>query len=108
MSSFPPLPTTPELLAENKNNWIVPAPLELLEGGVLKIPVKELGECTYLLTDTICGVYYSGNKMTIQTILPCQGKATHVIMIVNPIHREKYTNFFLKIISYNREYNWIV
>ena len=80
----------------------VPGPLELLPGYILKIPIKELNECTYILTKHICGLHISNNRLTIQTSVPCQGVMSHCIFIVPANQKKALVDFLLDIIKQNQ------
>jgi len=80
----------------------VPAPLELLPGHILKIPIPELHECTYVLTKYICGLHMSSNRLTIHTSIPCQGTAYHCMFLVPNDKKKAMVDFFLDLIKQNQ------
>jgi len=102
MNKYPPLPPEP---VDDMMTWSVPYPLALYEGGVLRVPIKELNQVTFVLTKNICGLHLSNNRIYIQTSVPCQGVSSHIAFVCMPILREAIVKFILRIMEYNKEHN---
>lgn len=83
------------------NTLNVPFPLELYGNGVLKVPTKELNSNTYVMTKNICGLHFVGNRLSIQTSVPCQGQLSHIMFICPTDTKQKVVEFILRIIEGN-------
>ncbi len=101
-SGFPDLPASvyeyvavPSLAA--------PFPLEMYGNGVLKVPTKELNSSTYVMTKNICGLHFVGNRLSIQTSVPCQGQLSHIMFLCASEYKQKVVDFILRIIQNNSE-----
>jgi hypothetical protein len=81
--------------------WDVPLPFELYPSGVLKVPVRELNSCTFVQIKNICGLHFVGNRLCIQTRIPCQGQLSHIMLICPANGRQKIVEFLLRIIEEN-------
>ena len=80
------------------------APFPLgLDNGVLKVPTKELNSCTYIMTKNICGLHFVGNRICIQTSVPCQGELSHIMFICPTDSKQKVIEFILQIIQNNND-----
>ena len=94
-----------EIIKKNQvhkvTNMSVPFPLELYVTGVLKVPTKELNSCTYVLTKNICGLHFVGNRLSIQTTIPCQGQLSNIMFICPTDTKQKVVEFILGIIDEN-------
>jgi hypothetical protein len=84
-------------------NWDVPLPFELYPSGVLKVPVRELNSCTFVQIKNICGLHFSGSRISIQTSVPCQGQLSHIMLICPANGRQKIVEFILRVIQYNKD-----
>jgi len=97
---YPPLPPEP---VDNMMDWAVPFPLELYDSGILKIPITELNQCTYVLTKNICGLHFIGSRVSIQTTIPCQGQLSNITFICPSRSKQKIADFILRIIQYHKD-----
>jgi hypothetical protein len=100
MNNYPPLPPEP---IDDMMTWLVPYPLALYEGGILKVPIRELNQVTFILTKNICGLHLSNNRIYIQTSIPCQGKLSHIALACVPALRDPIVKFVLRIMEYNKK-----
>jgi hypothetical protein len=82
-----------------------PFPLEMYANGILKVPTKELNSSTYVMTKNICGLHFVGNRLSIQTSLPCQGELSHIMFICPTDTKQKVVEFILRIIQNNIDIN---
>jgi len=97
--NYPSLPPEP---VDDMRDWIIPVPLELYDTGILKVPIREINQCTYILTDHICGLHFAANRIFIQTSVPCQGALSHIAFIVPSNQKAKIIDFILRVIRFNK------
>lgn len=83
--------------------YLCPTPLEVLPGHILKVPIPELHQTTYILIKHICGLHISSNRITIQTSVPCQGMSHHCMFLVSSIHKKAIVDFILMLIQQNQD-----
>ena len=81
-----------------------PFPLEMYANDVLKVPTKELNSCTYVMTKNICGLHFVGNRLSIQTSVPCQGQLSHIMFLCPIEYKQKVVEFILRIIQNNNTF----
>jgi hypothetical protein len=70
--------------------------------GVLKVHTSELNSYTYIQTKHICGLHFIGNRISIQTSVPCQGQLSYIMFICPRENKQNIVELILKIIDINR------
>jgi len=87
----------------NFTNTKAVSPIEMFSSSILKIHTKELNSYTYVLIKNICGLYFVGNRICVQTSVPCQGQLSHIMFICPSESKQKIVEFILQIIKDNNE-----
>ena len=101
--AYPDLPASVYEYVAVPSLKTAPFPLEMYANGVLKVPTKELNSCTFVMTKNICGLHFVGNRLSIQTSVPCQGELSHIMFICPTDSKQKVVEFILRIIQNNND-----